>query len=228
MLYYIIFYFIFNVYVALELRIINFLSGEKEPMEKKLSSYKRLYLSLRPQYTRERRNLWVSGGESVTGLKKDWATEKSRVTNGVNSSTRNSLIGVSDISFREMQRERGVREREPGHENHQLTIVLRVFLRERHCSARRAGKNSVELPTRLILLTSLFLKRSRRNALVTNEKLRERNNPRRSASNSYYTECIVKHGRGLRSVFHRLDPRKISPNLNCEQRKEGTKRDYAW
>lgn len=63
MLYYIIFYFIFNVYVALELRIINFLSGEKEPMEKKLSSYKRLYLSLRPQYTRERRNMWVSGGE---------------------------------------------------------------------------------------------------------------------------------------------------------------------
>lgn len=57
MLYYIIFYFIFNVYVALELRIINFLSGEKEPMEKKLSSYKRLYLSLRPQYTRERRNM---------------------------------------------------------------------------------------------------------------------------------------------------------------------------
>lgn len=82
-------------------------------------------------------------------MKKDWATEKSRVTNGVNSSTRNSLIGVSDISFRGCTGRGGgvVREDGLGHENHQLTIVLRAFLRERHCGARGPGKNSVELPT---------------------------------------------------------------------------------
>lgn len=60
--------------------------------------------------------------------KKNCATKKSRVTNGVNSSTRNSLIGVPDISFRGcMERggkdEAGEREERDdglGHENHQL------------------------------------------------------------------------------------------------------------
>lgn len=50
-----------------------------------------------------------------------------------------------------------------GSRNHQLTIVPRTFLPLllRHCDARGPDKNSsVELPTRLILLTSLFFSQS--------------------------------------------------------------------
>lgn len=90
------------------LKIINFLRGEGKLLdEKKNYRYVNDFICLVAVTIYS----WVEKSDSfndgVAGSKKDWATEKSRVTNGVNSSTRNSLIGVSDISFRRCT-ERGV------------------------------------------------------------------------------------------------------------------------
>jgi len=93
------------------------LHGKGKTFEQKKSLHKRLY----PLYNGHNIYSWVEKSDSfcdgVAASKKDWATEKSRVTNGVNSSTRNSLIGVSDISFRwcmERGGERGwARSRKP-------------------------------------------------------------------------------------------------------------------
>lgn len=166
------------------LKIINFLRGEGKLLDGKNYRYSTndFICRLAGRNTLASREIWL-GGRSFEKKKKDRATEKSRVTNGVNSSTRNSLIGVSDISFRG-GRGGGARNGETrgdglGHENHQLTIVLRAFLRETPLwRSRSLAKTASSCQRCLILLTSLFLRRSPRRSGndITEWKPRELNN----------------------------------------------------
>jgi len=93
------YYFISHSRANVALKIINFLRDKEKFLNEKSYCYVNDFICLVAATI----NSWVEKSDSFTdgviGSKKDWATEKSRVTNGVNSSTRNSLIGVSDISF---------------------------------------------------------------------------------------------------------------------------------
>jgi len=185
------------------LKIINFLRDKEKFLNEKNYCYVNDFICLVTATIYS----WVEKSDSftdgVTGSKKDWATGKSRVTNGVNSSTRNSLIGVSAISFWGGRcTERG---RRAGSRNHQLTIVLRAFLRERHCGARGPEKSRAANASHFVNI-SIFNRRSPRRFGndITEWKSHELNNARSIRVESALYREYRKTWTRYFSVFRRL------------------------